>query len=191
MTPEQRAAVVKERRQRRFPLHRPPHLESANQFRLVTAACFEHKPLLNDLERLTWFETALLEALTQLEAPCTAWCVLPNHYHLLVQIVDIKAFARGIGQLHGRTAFELNRRDNARGRKGWYSYEDRCIRSDRHYYTSLNYVHHNPVKHGYVEKWQDWPFSSVHDYLETKGRDWLVDVWREYPLLDYGKKWDE
>lgn len=65
------------------------------------------------------------------------------------------------------------------------------MRSERHFYASLNYIHHNPVKHGYVERWQDWPFSSADWYLAMKGRDWLVDVWRNYPVRDYGAKWDD
>jgi putative transposase len=147
--------------------------------------------VLNSPERLDWFEGELLRALDELGYPYEGWCVLPNHYHVLVQIADIKVFAKAIGQLHGRTSFELNKHDNARGRKVWYSYQDRCMRSQAHFYTSLNYIHNNPVKHGYVRKWQEWPFSSVHSYLETKGREWLLDVWLSYPVLDYGKGWDD
>jgi putative transposase len=54
----------------------------------------------------------------------------------------------------------------------------------------MNYIHNNPVKHGYVAKWQDWPFSSAHWYLEMKGHDWLLENWRDYPVLDYGNDWD-
>lgn len=64
------------------------------------------------------------------------------------------------------------------------------MRSERHYYTTINYIHNNPVKHGYVERWCDWPYSSFHEYLKGKGRDWLKDVWREYPVLHYGDAWD-
>ena len=52
-------------------------------------------------------------------------------------------------------------------------------------------IHNNPVKHGYVKKWVDWAYSSYHWYLENKGRDWLVELWQEYPLLNYGDKWDD
>ena len=61
---------------------------------------------------------------------------------------------------------------------------------DRSATISSNYIHNNPVKHGYVEKWQHWPFSSAAWYLEHKGREWVLDLWREYPVLDYGKSWD-
>ena len=63
------------------------------------------------------------------------------------------------------------------------------MRSESHYYATMNYIHNNPVKHGYATLWTDWPFSSVHGYLGVKG-GWLVNVWRSYPLLNYGDKWD-
>jgi putative transposase len=64
------------------------------------------------------------------------------------------------------------------------------MRSEAHYYTTLNYIHNNPVKHRCAMKWTDWPYSSVYWYLQAKGREWLKDVWRSYPVLHYGDKWD-
>ncbi len=84
----------------------------------------------------------------------------------------------------------MNKQDGIQGRRVWYRSQDRVMRSRRHFFTSLNYIHNNAVKHGYVKKWQDWAFSSVHWYLEHKGREWLLDLWREYPVLNYGEKWD-
>lgn len=159
-------------------------------FVVVTGTCFEHCKILNTADRLRWFEDELLNCIRDTQSACAAWCVLPNHYHTLVKIVDIKGFARSIGRLHGSTSFRVNSEDDARERQVWCRFQDRCMRSERHYYTTLNYIHNNPVKHGYVAKWQDWPFSSVHWYLERKSRDWLLDLWLEYPVLNYGDKWD-
>lgn len=55
----------------------------------------------------------------------------------------------------------------------------------------LNYVHHNPVRHGYVERWTDWQWSSAADYLAQTGAREAKRAWREYPLHDYGKNWDD
>ena len=189
-TPEQRAVAIFERKQHAYPWHGPPHLDSPGTYRIVSAACFEHQSILSSAERLLWFEGQLLEQIKQLTDACSACVVLPNHYHVLAQIGDMRAFSRGLGQLHGRTSFEMNRADGTLGRRVWYRCEDRCMRSESHYYTTLNYIHNNPVKHRYVEKWTEWPYSSVHWYLQTKGREWLVDVWRTYPVLNYGEKWD-
>ena len=190
LTPQQRLAVVADRKSRGYPWHGPPHLEVPGQYRIITGACFEHRPILATSQRLQWFEDQLLSCFKEVGASCAAWVVLPNHYHALVLINDMGAFTARLGQLHGKTSFEMNREDQLQGRKVWYRSQDRCMRSEAHFYTTLNYIHNNPVKHGYVAKWTDWPFSSVHWYMETKGRDWLVNAWKSYPVLNYGDKWD-
>ena len=189
-TQQQQAAAVAERKQHKYPWHGPPHLEAPGLYRIVTGACFEHRNILSSDSRLEWFSEQLLTCIMESAAPCSAWVVLPNHYHILVQIDDMRGFSRTLGRLHGRTSFEMNKEDGTLGRRVWYRSEDRCMRSEAHYYTTLNYIHNNPVKHGYVTKWTEWPHSSVYWYLETKGREWLADVWRSYPVLNYGDKWD-
>ncbi|MBS1792194.1 MAG: hypothetical protein JST85_31095 [Acidobacteria bacterium] len=64
------------------------------------------------------------------------------------------------------------------------------MKSERHFWASLNYIHYNPVNHEYAERWQEWPFSSAHQFLEDVGRDRVVEIWHSYPVLDYGKDWD-
>jgi putative transposase len=43
------------------------------------------------------------------------------------------------------------------------------MKSERHFWVTLNYVHHNPVHHGYVKRWLDWPWSSARQYLAETG----------------------
>lgn len=186
----QRETALTERRAHNYPLHSPPHLQGNSGFRLVTGTCYEHKPILNSSERLAWFENQLLSFLQNKNTPCVAWVILPNHYHALLRISDIKSFTNALGKLHGRTSYEMNHEDKLRGRKCWYRCQDRVMRSERHYHTTINYIHNNPVKHGLVNKWGDWPYSSFHHYLGEKGREWLKQYWLEYPVLNYGEKWD-
>ena len=68
---------------------------------------------------------------------------------------------------------------------------ERSMRSDAHSCATLNYVHHNPVHHGYVARWTDWPWSSAAEYLEQTGETEAARVWRKYPVRDYGKGWDD
>jgi putative transposase len=191
MTPEQRAAVVAYRHARGYPLHSPPHPETqASEFRLISAACHSHVEVLGTPSRLAHFEEQLLALLQEMRVPVSGWCVQPNHYHVLARITNMRALSAGLGRLHGRTSHGWNVEDATPGRQVWFRCQERWMRSDRHYFTTLNYIHHNPVHHGWVARWQDWPYSSCHEYLETMGRNWLLRIWREYPLKDYGAKWD-
>jgi putative transposase len=191
LTPEERQKLVEERLNQGHPPHQPPHLALDQACYLLTAACYEHRHHLQTptrrqqlLDQL--FEQFILEGMVVL-----AWVILTNHYHLLVQVTTFEVLSDIFKQVHGRSSFEWNKADKAQGRKIWYRYSDRLIRSERHYYTTLNYIHYNPVKHGLVASPYDWQWSSVHWYLEEYGRDWLRDLWRRYPVRDYGQKWDD
>ncbi len=119
-----------------------------------------------------------------------AWVVQPNHYHILVQ-TDLDMPGPWLGRLHNGKSTQWNHEDGTPKRKVWRRFSDRQIRSERHFYASLNYIHANPVKHELVRSAVDWPWSSLHKYIETCGRDTLVRWWRQYPIMDYGKGWDD
>ena len=36
----------------------------------------------------------------------------------------------------------------------------------------------------------DWPWSSLNEYIEIQGKEWIERTWKEYPVGDYGKGWD-
>ena len=65
----------------------------------------------------------------------------------------------------------MERRDEQRGRQVWHRAAETEMKSDRHFWASLNYVLHNAVRHGYVEHWQDWPHSNADRYLSEVGPD--------------------
>jgi putative transposase len=203
MNPEERQAVLELRKQRGYPKHSPPHIDEQDlrsrfsgpsrgglHYRLFSGACFEHKWILAAPQRLTQFSEWLLDALAQRGAEVAAWTVLPYHYHCLVGCEQWTPIARAIGRLHGRSSFVWNGEDNLRGRQVWCHGFDRIIRTRDHFFASLNYVHNNPRQHGLVARLQDWPWSSFHEYLQHQGRSWLEQIWREYPIADYGKEWD-
>jgi putative transposase len=190
LSAEQRLEAIRSRRERGFPLHEPPHLEGVAGEFLITAACFEHRHIFETPEDLTWLTEQVLQGLSAGGYLRRAFVVLPNHYHLLIQIRDLSAFSEAIRRVHSRVATEVNGRQMKRGRRVWYRFSDRAIRSERHLWAAVNYVHRNPVKHGFVEEEEAWPWSSVHEYLTDRGRDWLQSIRQAYPLGEFGKGWD-
>ena len=57
-------------------------------------------------------------------------------------------------------------------------------------WASMNYIFHNAVHHGYVARWQDWPYSNAVEYLAEVGREVAERRWQTYPICDYSKDWD-
>ena len=52
------------------------------------------------------------------------------------------------------------------------------IRDENDYRRHVNYIHYNPVKHGYVAKPVDWPYSSIHRFIRQGiiTPDWAAKV---------------
>ena len=191
MTQEQRKEALTYRQRNRLPWHGPPHYVGESSLYLVSAACFEHRHVIGaSPRRMAEFEYELLEAVPPQAREAFAWVVLPNHYHLLVDAPDIHGLLGALGRLHGRTSFHWNGEDALRGRQVWHRAAETAIKSEAHFWATLNYVLHNPVHHGYAERWEDWPYSSASEYLADVGRDEARRRWRRYPLFDYGESWD-
>ena len=191
MSDEQRTAVLEYRKTQRLPWHSPPHYSSETGLYLITAACYEHRHVIGQsLEKMSAFEETLMETSRALCTEVYAWTVLPNHYHMLVKTPDVKALLTGLGRLHGRTSFGWNREENCRGRKVWFNATETGMKSERHYWASFVYVLHNAVKHGYVAKWQDWPFCNAKMFLDQVGREEVRRLWVAYTIEEYGAGWD-
>ena len=189
-TPEERAEVVEQRRVRGFPLHKPPHLAQGEGWYLITAATYEHRPHFTAPDELRGLETRLLESFAGADLPCAGWVVLPNHYHALLYAPDLARVGAAVGPVHGRSSRYANGRDATPGRKVWYKFSDRKMRSERHFWATLHYIAYNPVKHGYVDDLEAWPWSCTHELVAEHGPDWLPGLAASYPLADYGDKWD-
>ncbi|MCB9434503.1 MAG: transposase [Ardenticatenaceae bacterium] len=190
-TPAEQKALVKQRVMQGYPPHEPPHPIQDKEYYLLTATCYEHAHHMHTPQRR---QDVLNQLFAMMQSPgveIRAWTVLLNHYHLLAFVPNFAVLGECFKKVHGPTAVYWNREDNTAGRKVWYRFTDRAIRSDAHYYTTLNYIHYNPVKHGCAASPYDWQESSVHWYLEHHGREWLRDLWRTYPVRNYGEGWDD
>jgi len=63
------------------------------------------------------------------------------------------------------------RRSTSRAKRGergiWQRrFWEHCIRDEEDYARHVDYIHWNPVKHGYVQRVADWPHSSFHRFVE-------------------------
>jgi putative transposase len=90
-----------------------------------------------------------------------AWCVMPNHVHVLCKLAKDAALAEIVGRWKGSSAVAINR---VLGREGplWQrEYYDRYVRDLDHFHECLAYIRNNPVRANLCERPEDWPFSSA------------------------------
>ena len=91
----------------------------------------------------------------------TAWCVMPNHVHALLEIRLGYRLDRIVHSWKSYTAKEANR---LLGRTGSFwapEYFDRFMRDEEHLASTAAYIEGNPVKAGLCENVSDWRFSSA------------------------------
>jgi len=108
-----------------------------------------------------------------------AYCLMPNHVHLILVPTTANGLALALGETHRRyTGFV-----NARLRVTGHLFQGRfgsVAMDEPHLLAAMRYVALNPVRARLVRRARDWPWSSVRAHL--KGRDdGLVTV---APLLD-------
>jgi putative transposase len=102
-----------------------------------------------------------------------AYCLMPNHVHLIATPADETGLAHAVGATHVRYARHINRR------QGWsgYLWQGRFASvpmDEAHLRLCARYVGLNPVRAGLVKRSVDWPWSSVRAHLENEADPFLT-----------------
>jgi len=87
-------------------------------------------------------------------------CILPNHFHLLLwHDNDPKNISLFMKSLQQSCAQSFNLRYKHSGYVFESRFKHRPKSTARSYANAINYIHNNPVKHGLVERPEDWPYT--------------------------------
>ena len=122
-----------------------------------------------------------------------AYCLMPNHVHLIIVPESADGLCRGIGEAHRRYSRRVNFREGWRGHL-WQGRFASFVMDEPHLLSATRYVERNPVKARLVDRAEDWPWSSAAAHIArhtdplVEG-DWLgeriagwVCTWGEYLL---------
>jgi len=111
------------------------------------------------------FLTVLGQAIERYNWLCHAYCLMGNHYHLLVETVD-PTLSRGMRHLNGVYTQRFNRRHRRSGHLFQGRYKAILVEKDSHLLELARYVVLNPVRAKMVRACKDWQWSS---YRATAG----------------------
>jgi putative transposase len=101
-----------------------------------------------------------------------AWCLMPNHVHLIVTPKHPESLARGIGEAHRLYTRMRNFDEGVRG----YLFQGRfasCVLDERHLIRAARYVEMNPVRAGLVRRPEEYRWSSAAFHCGRKHGDAL------------------
>ena len=128
-------------------------------------------------ERNYLYFLLLLEKYIAPIAEIYAYCLLGNHFHLLVRILSLtglKALGissppfRNFSNFFNAYAKSFNHAFARTGSLFQHPFRRVPVQSDAQFLHTVRYIHHNPLKHGFVDDFRDWPYSSYEDLLSTK-----------------------
>lgn len=106
-----------------------------------------------------FFVRFLRMTIERFEWRCSAWCLMPNHFHLVIQITA-ENLSNGMYLLNHSFARWLNRRHGYCGHAFDRRFYADQVESDSHLFELVRYVVLNPVRAGLCAKPEDWPWSS-------------------------------
>jgi len=113
-----------------------------------------------------------------------AWCLMPNHVHLIVVPERRDSLATLFGEAHRKYTRFINFREGWSGHL-WQGRFHSCVMDEQHLLTAVRYVELNPVTAGLCQQPQDWPWSSSRAHLAARD-DALVSV---MPMLGRTADW--
>ncbi len=165
-------------------IHHPPHLYFDDTWYFLTARVYERQSLLNDNTKQLLLNKIKAE-FEKFSYSLIAWVILNNHYHLEFKTKNAGNLPKIMNQIHGYVSFMINKLEKKEGRKIFQNYWDHCVRDEKSFWRHFNYIHHNPIKHNYTAKMEDYRFSSYRIWLKKKGEDWLASCFEFYPIIDF------
>jgi len=142
--------------------HAPLHLFVPSTIYMITGATLYKENFHRGYERLRVLEHVVLDITARRGWDLQAWSLFSNHYHIIAKAPPDTGDARRLVQhIHSEAAKAVNRLDGTPGRRVWREYWDTCLTFESSYYARLNYVMHNPVRHGLVSAARLYPFCSA------------------------------
>ncbi len=116
-----------------------------------------------------------------------AYCLLHNHFHLLIRVKDVQEsdsersdsersersdrlnpVTRGFTSLFQSYSMAINKACNRTGKLFQEHFARIEVTSDAYFTNLIFYIHFNPQRHGFVNDWRDWPWSSYPTLMSDR-----------------------
>jgi len=94
-----------------------------------------------------------------------AYCLMPNHFHLLLKETVDDNLKNTMLSLQTSYAKAINKKFKRNGHLFQGKYKKIRIENNNQLLRLSRYIHLNPVKAGLVNVPEEWPYSSYHEYI--------------------------
>ena len=133
-------------------------------------------------------------------AELMAWCLMPNHFHFLVQAnpstlkvvkkipIEINALTEGVRLMLSSYTRAIQKQESLVGSLFQQKTKFKC--ADDYLMTAFHYVHQNPLRAGLVKRLEDYRWSSFGEYVGARHQDDLLICNQQiaYQFMDIDKE---
>lgn len=144
-----------------------------------TVVTHNRTPLFTNETRVETLRMALRDVINNRPFVIDAMVILPDHLHCIWRLPDGDSdFSGRWREIKKSVSKAVSVRPNEHctqhvwQRRFW----EHAIRNDKDWRRHVAYIHYNPVKHGYVTRPADWPWSS---FARAVARGWHDSTWGE------------
>ncbi len=176
-------SIIMPKRKAKF-TNRPPHIKLDQSYYFITAKTINGQWFLRPAKYKQILFDKIIEKTRKFNTNLIAYVILANHYHLIIKIDSGKILPKMMAEINGASSRAINSADGVINRKIWWNYFDHVIRNEKDFFSHLNYIHQNPIKHGESKNFE-YEFSSYKSWQKQKGSDYLEDAFRKYPIIDF------
>lgn len=144
-----------------------------------TVVTHRRRPLLALPETVERLRQAFRHVMAQRPFAVEAMIILPDHLHCLWRLpVDDTNYSERWRQIKRFVSIGTALDSNRRGEKALWQrrYWEHVIRDEEDWRRHCDYIHYNPVRHGYVTRPADWPHGS---FARAVARGWYEPEWGE------------
>jgi len=158
-------------------MSRPLRIEFEGALYHITSRGNARQPIyLDDGDRFTFLDI-LSGTIERTSWICHAYCLMTNHYHLIVE-TPLANLSNGMRELNGNYTKSFNWRHQSGGHLFQARFKSILVEKEHYLRELIRYVVLNPVRAGMVEKAEDWQWSSFRATAGlAESPDWLETAW--------------
>ncbi|MBL1222247.1 transposase [Chryseobacterium sp. L7] len=106
-----------------------------------------------------------------------AYCLMPNHFHLLLRFKDLmndeisnehQYLMKPFSNFLNSYAKAYNKKYSRKGALFLDFLKRKKVQDEKYLLKLLHYIHNNPIHHGFVSQAEKWKYSSYNSYLNTE-----------------------
>ncbi|MEK6756178.1 MAG: transposase [Bacteroidota bacterium] len=153
---------------------RPKHFTVEDAFYFITTHCSRGSTPFTAKGASETFLKSLKDKQQEIDFGLLAYVLMPNHYHLLLQLPAKISISKLMNHINGASSRMVNAGLPKPLKHLWQGgFHDVVVESARNFAIKINYIHDNPVRWNLVTNAVDYAYSSARFYLDKLGNPYL------------------